>query len=236
MTAPAIGITTYHQTSLLADMDTATAMVPYVYVDAVRRAGGRPVLLPAGGYDHEAMRTVADLDGLIIPGGTDLDPSAYGQRRHPLTQPPDHDRDTWEMSCASHALMQGVPLLGICRGMQVLNVTLGGTLHQHLPYAASHGSHGQPGFGTHQVRIAPDGKLAKILPGELHDVPTRHHQGVATLGEGLRVAAQHRDGTIEAVEARDLFALGVQWHPERGTDPRLFDALIEAASVLRVRA
>jgi len=215
-------------------------MLPYVYVEAVRRSGGRPVLLPPGGDDAEAGETVASLDGLVVSGGPDIDPVRYGASRHPETQVPATLRDAWDLSVTSHALRLGVPLLAICRGMQVLNVCRGGTLHQHLPDLVGHGRHNGPptGFGLHRVRVSPDSMLATIVPEpSLFDVPTHHHQAVDLLGDGLKAVAWEEDGTIEAVEPGPSelggfpgFALGVQWHPEQGSDARLFTALVGAAA------
>jgi putative glutamine amidotransferase len=214
-------------------------MLPYVYVEAIRRSGGRPVLLPPGGDDAEAAETVAGLDGLVVSGGPDIDPVRYGASRHPATQVPATLRDAWDLAVTGHALRLGVPLLAICRGMQVLNVCRGGTLHQHLPDLVGHGRHNGPptGFGLHKVRVSPDSTLGGILPEvSFFDVPTHHHQAVDLLGDGLKAVAWEEDGTIEAVEPGPSelggfpgFALGVQWHPEQGSDARLFTVLVNAA-------
>jgi putative glutamine amidotransferase len=237
---PVIGITTYEDQASWRGWSARAAMLPYVYVDAVRRSGGRAVLLPPGGNDEEASATVASLDGLLVTGGPDIDPVRYGAARHPHTQTPATLRDAWDLAVTGHALRLGVPLLAICRGMQVLNVCRGGTLHQHLPDLVGHGRHDGPpnGFGLHRVRISPDSTLATILPEDgLIKVPTHHHQAVNLLGDGLKAVAWEEDGTIEAVEAGPSelggfsgFVLGVQWHPEQGTDPRLFTALLGAAA------
>jgi putative glutamine amidotransferase len=238
---PVIGITTYEDQASWRGWSARAAMLPYVYVDAVRRSGGRAVLLPPGGHDEEASATVASVDGLVITGGPDIDPVRYGASRHPRTQAPGTLRDAWDLAVTGHALRLGVPLLAICRGMQVLNVCRGGTLHQHLPDLLGHTRHDGPpnGFGLHQVRVSPDSALAGILPDKgFIDVPTHHHQAVDLLGDGLKAVAWEEDGTIEAVEAGPSnvegwgasgFVLGVQWHPEQGTDPRLFTALVSAA-------
>jgi putative glutamine amidotransferase len=149
-------------------------------------------------------------------------------------------RDSWDFAVTSSALTLGVPLLAICRGMQVLNVCRGGTLHQHVPDLIGHDRHEGPpnGFGVHNVRVSPDSTLARILPDDGHfGVPTHHHQAVDLLGEGLKAVAWEEDGLIEAVEAGPSeldglsgFVLGVQWHPEQGEDPRVFTALIDAAA------
>jgi len=237
---PVIGITTYDVEARWGAWEAHAALLPFVYVEAVRRSGGRAVLLPPGGDDDEASATVAGLDGLIVAGGPDIDPIRYGAARHPLTQPPVAVRDAWDLAVTSHALRLGVPLLAICRGMQALNVCRGGTLHQHVPDLVGHARHDGPtaGYGRHQVRVSPDSMLAGILPsGEYFGVPTHHHQAVDLLGDGLKAVAWEEDGTIEAVEAGPSeldglsgFVLGVQWHPERGDDPRLFTALVGAAA------
>jgi putative glutamine amidotransferase len=198
------------------------------------------VLLPPGGDLAEARETIAGLDGLIVAGGPDIDPARYGKTRDPRTQEPVHARDEWEIALTGSALALGVPLLAICRGMQVLNVVRGGTLHQHVPDLIGHDRHSGPktGFGKHSVQVAEGSLLAGIQPsGEFFDVPTHHHQAVDLLGDGLAAVAWEEDGLIEAVEAGPSelggvsgFVLGVQWHPEQGTDPALFDALVAAAA------
>jgi putative glutamine amidotransferase len=237
---PVIGITTYDDHASWRNWSARAAMLPWVYVDAVRRSGGRPVLLPPGGDDAEASATAAGLDGLVVSGGPDIDPVRYGAARHPMTQLPVTLRDAWDLAITSHVLRLGVPLLAICRGMQMLNVCRGGTLHQHVPDLVGHGRHDGPptGFGLHKVRVSPDSMLAGILPYDgFLDVPTHHHQSVDLLGEGLKAVAWEQDGTVEAVEAGPSelgglsgFVLGVQWHPEQGSDPRLFEALVSAAT------
>jgi putative glutamine amidotransferase len=238
---PAIGITTYDDEAAWRNWKARAAMLPYAYVAAVRRSGGRPVLLPPGGDDEEAGLTVAGLDGLVVSGGPDIDPARYGAARHPETQAPVPGRDAWDLAVTGAALTQGVPLLAICRGMQVLNVLRGGTLHQHIPDLVGHDRHngGPPGhFGRHKVRVNPGSMLAGVLPEPgFFEVPTHHHQAVDLLGDGLKAVASSEDGIIEAVEAGPScldgfsgFLLGVQWHPEQGTDLRVFTALVAAAS------
>ena len=237
---PVIGITAYDDQAAWRNWNARAALLPYAYLDAVRRGGGRPVLLPPGGDEGEASDTVAGLDGLVVSGGPDIDPVRYGQARHPMTQPSMPVRDAWDLAVTGAALAQGVPLLAICRGMQMLNVCRGGTLHQHVPDLIGHERHaGGPGsFGRHQVQVSPDTVLGGILPdpGFFH-VPTRHHQAVDLLGDGLQAVAWEEDGMIEAVEPGPTelgglsgFVLGVQWHPEQGDDMRLFGALVSAAA------
>lgn len=250
---PVIGITTYDDRASWRSWNARAAILPYSYVDAVRRGGGRPVLLPPGGTDEEASAAVADLDGLVVPGGPDVDPARYGAARHPETQPSMAVRDTWDLAVTSSALRLGVPVLAICRGMQILNICRGGTLHQHVPDLVGHARHEglSGGYGRHKVRISPGSMLAGILPDQGYvevsediypedlsfDVPTRHHQAVDLLGDGLKAVAWEQDGIIEAVEAGPSelggfrgFVLGVQWHPEQGEDLRLFTALAGAAA------
>jgi putative glutamine amidotransferase len=238
--APVIGITTYDDQAAWRGWDARAALLPYVYVDSVRRAGGRPVLLPPGGSAGEARETVAGLDGLVISGGPDIDPARYGATRHPKTQEPVHVRDEWELTVTTAALELGVPLLAICRGMQILNVCRGGTLYQHVPDVVRHERHSGPqhGFGQHEIRVKAGSVLAGILPEVSYfDVPTHHHQSIDLVGDGLRAVAWEQDGLIEAVEAGPSeldglsgFVVGVQWHPEQGRDARLFEALVTAAA------
>jgi putative glutamine amidotransferase len=238
--SPVIGITTYEDRAAWRGWDARAALLPYVYVDAVRAAGGRPVLLPPGGDEREARETAAGLDGLVVSGGPDVDPSRYGAARHPRTQEPVTARDSWDLAVTGSALVHGVPLLAICRGMQVLNVCRGGTLHQHVEDIVGHVRHDGPkhGFGQHSVQVAEGSLLASILPsGAFFDVPTHHHQAVDLVGDGLTAVAWEEDGLIEAVEAGPSalgglsgFVLGVQWHPEQAADQRLFSALVSAAA------
>jgi putative glutamine amidotransferase len=232
--APTIGITTYHTNADWRGWSEEGALLPWTYVTAIRANGGRPVLLPPGGDAAEAEATVAVLDGVVIAGGGDLDPAIYGASKHPKTVVSAPDRDVWELAIAEAAIRLNVPLLGICRGMQVLNVACGGTLHQHVPDLVGHDGHtGVPdGFGLHLVRVTSGKTIAGILPGtEYFEVPTHHHQAVATIGDGLTAVGWADDGIIEAVEAtaEQDFVVGVQWHPEQGDDFRLFRALVEAA-------
>jgi putative glutamine amidotransferase len=237
---PVIGITAYDDEAAWRNWKARASLLPYAYINAVRQAGGRPVLLPPGGDADEASATVAGLDGLVVSGGPDVDPARYGQARHPRTQPPVPVRDAWDLAVTGAALAAGVPLLAICRGMQVLNASRGGTLHQHLPERVGHNRHeGTPGvYARHQVRVGAGSMLAGVLPEPgPFDVPTYHHQAVDLLGDGLQAVAWAEDGTVEAVEPGPSefgglsgFVLGVQWHPEQGEDMRLFGALVAAAS------
>jgi putative glutamine amidotransferase len=238
---PVIGISSYTERAQWGTWDTPALLLPRRYGDSVAAAGGIPVLLPPfPGIEHAALR----LDGLILCGGGDIDPAEFEAAPHPETGGIRPERDAAEFALVSAALERGLPLLGICRGMQVLNVALGGTLHQHLPSVVGHDGHCPiPGsYGSHLVRVAPGSQLSGILggAGQLDElpVPTHHHQGIDRLGDGLIATAWAADGVIEAVEfaapeqTGQRFALGVQWHPEAGTDPRLFRALVAAAKSL----
>ncbi|MGW5119552.1 gamma-glutamyl-gamma-aminobutyrate hydrolase family protein [Streptomyces noursei] len=222
---PLIGISTYQEEARWGAWALPAALVPAGYPRLVRRAGGLAALLPPGDPETAAA-TVARLDGLVIAGGADIAPARYGAQPHPRTGPPALDRDAWELALIEAALAARVPLLGICRGLQLLNVALGGTLVQHLD-----GHAGPPGvFGRHEVTSVPGTLLAARLP-EPVAVPTYHHQAVDRLGSGLVVSAYAEDGTIEAVElpGAPALTLAVQWHPEAGEDTRVMDALVAAA-------
>ncbi|WP_367126066.1 gamma-glutamyl-gamma-aminobutyrate hydrolase family protein [Streptomyces phytohabitans] len=227
MSAPLIGVSTYLESAASWGVwRQPAALLPAGYHELVQRAGGLAALLPPDGTPDAAASVVARLDGLVIAGGPDVEPVRYGAEPDPRTGPPDRPRDAWESALIAAALERGLPLLGICRGMQLLNVVRGGTLRQHLD-----GHAGPPGvFGAHPVRPVPGTELARVLPTEL-DVPTYHHQAVDRLGDGLVVGAYAADGTVEAVEAPDAagWTLGVQWHPEAGTDVRVMRALTERA-------
>ncbi|MEE6266771.1 gamma-glutamyl-gamma-aminobutyrate hydrolase family protein [Streptomyces noursei] len=222
---PLIGISTYQEEARWGAWALPAALVPAGYPRLVRRAGGLAALLPPGDPETAAA-TVARLDGLVIAGGADIAPARYGAQPHPRTGPPALDRDAWELALIEAALAARVPLLGICRGLQLLNVALGGTLVQHLD-----GHAGPPGvFGRHEVTSVPGTLLAATLP-EPVAVPTYHHQAVDRLGSGLVVSAYAEDGTVEAVElpGAPALTLAVQWHPEAGEDTRVMDALVAAA-------
>jgi putative glutamine amidotransferase len=227
---PVIGITTYLERSRFGLWDTPAAVLARTYLDSVAEAGGVPVLLPPVG--HVTADLVSRVDGLVIAGGADVDPVHYGAERVSATGPARPDRDFAEHVLIEAALANGVPLLGVCRGMQLLNVVLGGTLHQHVPVVFGNTDHlPEPGtFGRVTVKTAPGSRINTIVGSEV-DVACHHHQAVDLLAPGLVAVAWAGDGVVEAVElAGPDFALGVQWHPEEdGVDRRLFQALVEAA-------
>ncbi len=207
--------------------------VPERYLHALHRAGGlEAVLMPERVPPDEAEARLAPFDALMLIGGGDLHPSAYGQDPVPQCYGMDEEADAFEMEMAGAAVRLGKPLLAICRGMQVLNVALGGTLHQHIS------GRRQPDPGpttTHEVEIVAGTRLAGVLgPGALA-VNSFHHQAVDRLGHGLRISARAADGTVEAIEGLG-FVLGVQWHAETLPDGRLFEALVGAAAMPLLKA
>ncbi|MEV6794033.1 gamma-glutamyl-gamma-aminobutyrate hydrolase family protein [Streptomyces sp. NPDC051320] len=223
---PLIGLSTYLETSARWGVwDLPAALLPAGYPRLVRAAGGFAAMLPPDAPEV-AAELVARLDGLVIAGGPDVEPARYGAEPDPRCGPPARERDAWELALIDAALVSGTPLLGICRGMQLLNVALGGTLVQHLD-----GHAGAVGvFGEHPVRAVPGTRYAAIAPDPT-GVPTYHHQCVGRLGHGLVASAHAADGTVEAVELPgDGWVLGVQWHPEAGQDERVMAALVLAAS------
>jgi putative glutamine amidotransferase len=221
-----IGVSTYLESGARWGVwELEAALLPVGYPRLVQRAGGLAAMLPPDDPE-QAADTVARLDGLVIAGGPDVEPVRYGAEREERTGPPAPDRDAWELALIDAALAAGVPLLGICRGMQLLNVALGGTLVQHIDgHAEVVGV-----FGGHAVKPVPGSLYAGVVPEETF-VPTYHHQAVDRLGEGLVPSAYAADGTVEAVELPSAdWVLGVQWHPEMGEDVRVMRALVEAAA------
>ncbi|CAL9619899.1 gamma-glutamyl-gamma-aminobutyrate hydrolase family protein [Streptomyces sp. enrichment culture] len=232
MSKPLIGVSSYLESSVRWGVwDQPAAVLPAAYHRLVQNAGGLAALLPPDA-PAAAETVVARLDGLVIAGGPDVDPAHYGADRHPRTGPAHPERDAWELALVRAALEAGKPLLGICRGLQLLNVALGGTLVQHLPDQVGHGGHcGPPGvFARHTVKPVPGTLLAETVPDQV-SVPTYHHQAVDMLGRGLLPCAHAEDGTVEAIElpSAHAFTLAVQWHPEAGDDPRVMQALVAAA-------
>ncbi|WP_442930704.1 gamma-glutamyl-gamma-aminobutyrate hydrolase family protein [Mycolicibacterium sp. 050232] len=226
-------MSTYLQQAQSGVWDVQASFLPQVYFEGVTLAGGIAVLLPPQPVDGDVVDLVLDrVDGLVITGGPDVDPARYGQQSHPATNRPATARDAWEFALLEAALQRGIPVLGVCRGAQVLNTVLGGTLHQHLPdvIGSTHHQRGNAVFGTSSIRTVPNTRLADLI-GETSDAQCYHHQAIDLLGDGLVVSARDTDGVIEAVELPgEAFVLGVQWHPEETLDDlRLFAAVVEAA-------
>jgi putative glutamine amidotransferase len=206
------------------------------YLEAVRRGGGMPVILaPVAGEEIESL--IERLDAVVLSGGPDLHPSAYGVAPHPELGPTEPELDRFELELARRAVGRGLPVLGICRGMQVLNVALGGSLHQHLPDLDGGVDHRQDrpsGEPTHRVTLGRDSRLTKVLGRRYVKVNSFHHQGLHALGKGLAIAGHAPDGQVEAIEAPGRrFTFGVQWHAEclveHPEQLALFRGLIRAA-------
>jgi len=224
LSRPVVGITTYVTDARWGYWNLEAALIPFDYVKAVEKAGGRPVLVPPSTEGIE--ETLDALDAVVFTGGSDLDPEFYGEKAHPETVGVVRMRDEAELALLRAALERDMPVLGICRGIQVLNVGLGGDLEQHLE---GH-RHEPPGqFIAHDVAIEPNTRLAGML-GERTTVMSHHHQGIKTLAPGLVETARADDGLLEAVEAPERrFTVGVLWHPEAGQDARLFETLVDEA-------
>lgn len=229
-------MTTYLTRTRMTSYDCEQAVLPAQYIEAVTRAGGRVVLIPPQPLDSDQARDlVGALDGLVVTGGEDVNPSRYGQNRGPHTQDSVDVRDECEDALLGAAIDQGVPVLGICRGLQLLNVHRGGTLHQHLPDVIGHTRYSQAGgtFSPEDITITPGSRLADIFQGAPSVTGfVGHHQAIDEVGSGLAVTARGFDGVIQAIELEGHpFALGVQWHPEENLDDiRLVEALVAAAS------
>ncbi len=223
---PLIGITTYVEPAAWGAWQLEAALVPYDYVRAVERAGGRAVLIPPD--EDGSAEILAVLDGLIFSGGNDMGAETYGAAADPATNGVNPARDRGELALLTAALERDLPVLAICRGVEVLNVARGGDLVQHLPDVIGSEVHravvGE--FSQHPVRVDPDSRLGEVR-GE---VMSHHHQGIGRLGDGLREVAWAEDGIVEAIEDPGKpFVVGVLWHPEAGEDQRLFEQLVEAA-------
>ena len=233
---PVIGICTPLENAAWGLWRERAALVPFSYVTAVQRAGGVALLLPPDPVATETPDELLDLvDALLLAGGVDVDPATYGAAPHPETDAPVPERDTFEIALARRALARDMPFLGVCRGMQVLNVALGGTLTQHLPERVGDDRHRHtPGAFTDHDVVLDDGSLAARAAGEtVHPTKSHHHQAVDVVADGLVVTGRSvGDDLPEAVELPDRrFALGVQWHPEADETSRLIAALVEEARV-----
>lgn len=218
--------------------------VPAPYLEALQRAGAQEaVLMPVPRDPVDAKELLARFDGLLLIGGGDLDPARYGQARRQQVYGVASERDAFELALAQAALDQQMPTLAICRGHQVLNVVLGGSLDQHITDRPDGLGHGKPGVagGTqlHEVELFAGSRVFAAMGAGTVEVSSQHHQAIDVLGEGLRVTARAADGVIEAVERDgEPWVVGVQWHPEdtAATDPaqqRLFDAFVAAAALSR---
>jgi putative glutamine amidotransferase len=234
MGTPTVGICAALERARWGVWEQTVALAPRAYATAVQRAGGTAVLLPPdAAAEAEPERMLDLLDALILAGGSDVDPASYGAEPHPETRGTWPERDSFELALARGAIERDMPLLGICRGMQVLNVARGGTLNQHVPELVGHERHRDvPGtFGDHEVTLEPGSLAAEAAGGERVGVKSHHHQGVDEVGEGLLVSGHAVDDQlVEAIELPECrFALGVIWHPEEDVDDRVIGALVAAA-------
>jgi putative glutamine amidotransferase len=222
---PRIGVCAALERARWTVWDREALLLSRAYIDALQRAGAVALMVPPDAWVEEHPGDVLDgLDALMLAGGADIDPANYGQRRHRTTTNTRPERDRAEIALALHALERDLPVLGICRGMQLLNVALGGTLIQHLPDDVGHTDHrrslGSFDNADHDVRLAPDSLAARACGQLRHKTKSHHHQAVDALGDGLVASGWSvLDDLIEAIELPDRrWALGVQWHPE--VDPR----------------
>ena len=226
MGRPIIGITGELDAARWGDWLREAAILPVSYIRAVERAGGAPLIVPP--VPPASVATFIEVvDGLVFTGGRDVDPALYDQERHAESDEPDQRRDRFELTLMRVALEAGVPVLAIGRGLHILALACGGTLTQHLPGHRA----ARARYAPHDVVLSGDSLLGRLL-GTQVKVPAAHHQAPYSLGEGLTVTGWSTDGEVtEALEvAGHRFAVGVQWHPEEGDDPRLLAAFVEAAA------
>jgi putative glutamine amidotransferase len=236
MDRPVIGMCTALEPARWSVWDQSAVLLARSYVDAVQLAGGLALLLPPDEQlVQEPGQALELIDGLLLAGGADLDPASYGQGAHAETQDAVPERDAFEIALTRAAIERDLPVLGICRGMQLINVALGGTLIQHLPEHLGHSEHrrvsGSFDGSDHDVRVLDDTLAMQVIGAREHATKSHHHQGVDRVGEGLRVSATSPfDDLVEAVELPDRsFVLGVQWHPEADQMSPVVGGLIDAA-------
>jgi putative glutamine amidotransferase len=235
MTAPVIGLTTYREEAAWGVWQQRADLLPTQYAAAVEATGGVPVLLPPVDVPGAADTVVARLDGLVVSGGADVDPGRYDEPAHPRTAGWRPDRDAWEIALLDAAEAVGLPVLGVCRGMQVMAVRAGGALAQHVPDQVGHEQHSPGGdaFGAVEVVTSPGSRLAGLV-GDRLTVNCHHHQSVRT-HPGYDAVARAADGTLEGIElpghgTGERFCVGVQWHPETAADVGLLAGLVRAAA------
>jgi len=216
--------------------DEPAVLVPVSYSNSIQAAGGIPVVLPPDPVSADSPDELLDrIDALIVGGGADIDAASHGAEPHAETKGTNPARDEFELALASRALEREMPLLGVCRGMQILNVATGGTIDQHLPERVGHERHRPvPGTWTeHEVRLAPGSLAAQAAGSERLSIKSHHHQGIGEIGEGLEATGWATDDeAIEAIESPGGgFVLGVLWHPEEDPDDRVIPALIQRVGI-----
>jgi gamma-glutamyl-gamma-aminobutyrate hydrolase PuuD len=233
VSAPLVGIVGYHLVlGRVTGWRQGAYAVPENYVDSVRRAGGLPVVVDPKDVDLDRFAAI------VLVGGGDIDPGAYGGPPHDAIYMVDPDRDNAEFALTHEVIHRGIPTLAICRGIQVLNIAFGGTLHPHVPDLDGVGNHGIPGGepAEHDVKLDPGSLIAKAAGADLISVSSHHHQAVDCVGDGLAVVGRAPDGLIEALELANAnsWLVAVQWHPEDtaavdASNQGLFDGLVQAA-------
>lgn len=237
MTAPLIAVVADRKSATSgAWVEVPTDGLPHTYLAAIEEAGGAPLLVPSlDVHRSDPARIVAIVDGLFLPGGRDLDAELYDSDSHPENDVPLRARDDLEIALVREARRRGIPIFGACRGLQVINVALGGTLEQHLADRVDMTPHRDVvgNFTSHPVTVVPDSRLAGLTHQQTFEIASHHHQGIGVLGRGLVVSAFAPDGVVEAIETRDgAFCVGVQWHPEERLYPEglaLVRAFVDAA-------
>ncbi|ARZ72190.1 glutamine amidotransferase [Streptomyces albireticuli] len=232
---PTVGITTYQEDASWRGWHRHASLVPTDFVAAVTAAGGVPVLLPPSGAEPEAASVMAGLDGLLLVGGADIDPARYRAEPGPWTGVLAPERDIWESALLRLALEGDRAVLGVCRGMQLMNVLYGGTLLAHLPDRVGNDDHmpSEPVFSSTRLTLRPDALPGTLLGAE-YDLPCFHHQAVDTLGAGVVATGWSADGVVETLTVPDArFALGIQGHPEVGPCRPVFGAFVAAAAAHR---
>jgi putative glutamine amidotransferase len=226
---PVIGICAAIESARWAAWEVTVNLSPRTYSLALQRAGGLALILPPDDVVAEAPDELLDmLDGLILAGGSDIDPASYGAQPHPETRGTRPERDRFEIALGTRALERDMPVLGVCRGMQMLNVIQGGTLDQHLGLELHR--HTPGAFADHGVRLEPGSLAARVVGAESTEVKSAHHQGIDQLGEGVVASGYAEDDLVETIELPDrTFAVGVLWHPEEDERSRVVGALVEEA-------
>jgi putative glutamine amidotransferase len=235
--SPRIGVVCALEPARWSVWDQEAVLAARTYVNAVLKAGGLPLMLaPTDDASARLDGFLDSIDGLVLIGGVDVEPEFYGAERHPFTIDPVPERDRFEIPLVRRAIEWEVPLLGVCRGMQVLNVAMGGTLHQHLPEVLHDDRHrrvvGSFAGADHEAQLVAGSLAARTTGVELATVKSHHHQGVDRLGEGLRITGRcPEDELPEAIELPGhRYCLGVQWHPEEDGKSTLIGSLVEAAA------